>query len=252
MPRTLEQIDAALLDIEGERGELQALIAGIPAQETALLDEDADDDAFIKLDTDRKRAERALERLDRKETQLVQLAERYQAETQQRAYASARQRYLIETRRLAAMALEIQAQIETVNAISVEADRSGFSIMQIPTLPPVGYSQTGAWTQFGNLRILEAWAHIAASTPTQVPRIPPRQRTYPVRFLQWTDYGMTAYQRGQVAYFTGRNCRALVDAGRAEYMRKGMTFDAFTAAWGAGPAPPETKPPAVNDLDDDR
>jgi hypothetical protein len=253
MPKSEAEVDAALIGIEHERAAIQAMLAGLPARETELLDQDADDAAFVKLDIDKKRYERALERLDRKEAQLVQVAEKLHGEAQQVVYGEIRQRYVATSQDLAEATARVEYLLETVNSISGEADRAGFSVMQQPTLPPVGYSPVAGTMAFGgHLNVLANQAAIAARTPVQVPRLAPRERTYAIRFLKWTEYRGSAFQRGQIAGFKGSVCRRFVEAGRAEWMKPGMTFDPWAAAFGAGPAPAETpRPhPAPTDQDD--
>ena len=246
MPRSEAEVDAALADLEAERTRLRAALAALPSQETRLLDQDAGDDAFFNLDLQRRRNERALGRLDVKEAQLVRLGERYQIEAQQAAYAELRQRYVAASEAVADAASLVAQRIEAVNKLSLEADRRGFSIPQLPTLPRVGYSSAGGSVVFdGHLAALHGQVKIADATPKQVPQAAPRQKTYAVRFLKWTEMGQAAYQRGQIANFVGGDCEKLVARGRAEWMKPGMTFDPMAAMWGAGPAPdPKHQTPA--------
>ena len=177
MPRSEAEVDAALADLEAERTRLRAALAALPSQETRLLDQDAGDDAFFNLDLQRRRNERALGRLDVKEAQLVRLGERYQIEAQQAAYAELRQRYVAASEAVADAASLVAQRIEAVNKLSLEADRRGFSIPQLPTLPRVGYSSAGGSVVFdGHLAALHGQVKIADATPKQVPQAAPRQK----------------------------------------------------------------------------
>lgn len=242
IPSSPEAVDAALAALEHDRQAILAALASIPEREQTLLDADADDEAFIALEIEKKRAERALERLDRREQQLVQLAEQFENDSRQSAYGSIRERYILASHALADAAARVSQLIETVNEISRECDRCGFSQMMIPTLPPPGYSAAGAYMTFGgHLGVLRNHASVAERTPAQVP-ISSQPRTQAVRFLRFTEFRRAGYQRGQIASFLLSDARRLVDAGYAEFMQRGMAFDPIAASWGAGPAPAESKP----------
>jgi hypothetical protein len=133
--QTLDQIHAALGQLDLERAETQGVIDGGDAAEAALIDDDAADAEFAKLTMTMRAARRRLVRLDRRERQLLLAAQRIEDARRQELWSAMRLEYQRAAQELHDAAEKTAQLRERVLALSVEGERAGFGAFGSPALP---------------------------------------------------------------------------------------------------------------------
>ena len=226
LPDTLaseEAVDLALGQLDAERARYQAIIDTFAQEEQALLDRDAPQQDFSRLDMRVRDAGRKLRSLDIREQRLVARGAALSREARSRQWAM----HLANSRRIA---LEMG---ETLGKLSIQYERAqqalsaawgnlgGNGISPFPELPRLYLGPLMSWTSHMQSPHLDHVMFIDDKT----------SRLVTVRFHKWTAVGGTAYQTGQTAGFSPGEAWWLVDLGAAEFVGR------------KPPKPPGYKPP---------
>ena len=220
---TEEAVDLALAQLDAERARYQAIIDTFAAEEQALLDRDAPQQDFSRLDMRVRDAGRKLRGLDMRERKLVARGAALSREARSRLWAA----HLANCRRIA---LDMG---ETLRTLSTEYERArhalsaawgslgGNGIAPFPELPRVYLGPLQSWC-----------SHMQSPNLDQVLVVDDKiSQLVTVRFHKWTAHGSSAYQAGQTAGFKPGDAHWLVDLGAADFVGR------------KPPKPPGYKPP---------
>ena len=207
---TVSGLEDQLAHIASERAALVSMLEGIPEREREMLEHDAPDSAFQKIDLDRRRAHLKLQRLNERATELEAALQTAQDADTERHWLGYVDRYETAAKALAAVGeLLMRLDAELFSLVN-ESQRAGFSRYalhqaQLPWQPLV-HNQDQL---FAYLKVIPGLRQVRFDFR------PPK--LFVVRFLAWTPYGGTAYMRDQEAGFAPDEAWALVLAQKAEW-----------------------------------
>lgn len=133
---TIDDVNAAIIEIDRQRVAAMEIVAGEMAAENALLERDAPDEAFVELTRKVRSARRLLSRLDAQEGHAIDVAQRLDGELRQREWSeNYRPKYVAIAMELAQSAA-CTARLRTeIQQLSAAAHRAGFGSVGEPALP---------------------------------------------------------------------------------------------------------------------
>ena len=204
-PETEAELAAALAQLDRDRAALREQLATMPAQELALLEQDASDGALSALDARKRRTRHQLDRLDIRERELLDRLTGLRDRARLAAWDRFTAHYCDLGGRLVEAGHEVLARHAELAALMSEAGRAGLGTMLGQGFPrPPELINRFALDQFPR-------------SLAGLSRVRPQMSTPPVlcnvRMLKlWT-----MYRAGDQAGFPAAQAHHLVEAGVAEW-----------------------------------
>ncbi len=204
-PETEAELIAALAQLDRDRAALREQLATMPAQELALLEQDASDGALSALDARKRRTRHQLDRLDIRERELLDRLTGLRDRARLAAWDRFTVRYCDLGGRLVESGREVLARHAELAALLSEAGRAGLGTMLGQGFPrPPELINRFALDQFPR-------------SLAGLSRVRPQMSTPPVLCNVRLRKLWTLYRAGDQAGFPAAQAHHLVEAGVAEW-----------------------------------
>lgn len=233
VPTTTPEVHSALAALDAERAGHREALELFPERERGLLDREAPDEDFAALDVQRKRIRYKLDKLDKREGQLLDALQMAELADAQAAWLALADEYEPVARDIAKLGRAFNARLIELQALSGRSHSLARAWHVREALPGFDYLPALS-TQALDYPVQAARA--ARDVRLTVPS--PAVRLYTVRFLTFWDGGSRmagpAYSTGMEAGFVAAIAWYLVENRIAEWLDLTRV-----------PADPRPKPPAA-------